>query len=134
MDNSQNNFQNNFQPQQHQHYSNENPTVTTLGIVGLVLAILTMVIAFIPCFGAFAFYFGIINIIISSIGLYLAYKYQVNKGMIIAALVISLIGTIISGVQFFTLKAVGDALIENSQRIKDSLETDSSYDGDYNED
>lgn len=54
--------------------------------------------------------------------------------MIIAALVISLIGTIISGVQFFTLKAMGDALIENSQRIKDSLETDSSYDGDYNED
>ena len=29
---------------------------------------------------------------------------------------------------------MGDALIENSQRIKDSLETDSSYDGDYNED
>ena len=55
MDNSQNNFQNNFQPQQHQHYNNENPTVTTLGIVGLVLAILTMVIAFIPCFGAVAF-------------------------------------------------------------------------------
>ena len=80
MDNSQNNFQNNFQPQQHQHYNNENPTVTTLGIVGLVLAILTMVIAFIPCFGAVAFYFGIISIIISSIGLYLAYKYQVNKG------------------------------------------------------
>ena len=108
--------------------------VTTLSIIGLVLAILTVAIAFIPCFGAFAFFIGVISLIISCIGLYLAYKYQVNKGMIIAALVISLIGTIISGVQFFTLKAMGDALIENSQRIKDSLETDSSYDGDYNED
>lgn len=55
MDNSQNNFQNNFQPQQHQHYSNENPTVTTLGIVGLVLAILTMVIAFHPLFWSLCF-------------------------------------------------------------------------------
>ena len=135
MDNSQNNFQNNFQPQQHQHYSNENPTVTTLGIVGLVLAILTMVIAFIPCFGAFAFFIGVISLIISCIGLYLAYKNQVNKDMLIAALVISLVGTIISGVQLFTLKAMGDAIIENSQRIqKDSLDTDSSYNRDYDDD
>ena len=55
--------------------------------------------------------------------------------MLIAALVISLVGTIISGVQLFTLKAMGDAIIENSQRIQnDSLDTDSSYNRDYDDD
>ena len=54
--------------------------------------------------------------------------------MLIAALVISLVGTIISGVQLFTLKAM-DAIIENSQRIQnDSLDTDSSYNRDYDDD
>lgn len=135
MDNSQNNFQNYFQPQQQQHYSNDNPMVTTLSIIGLVLAILTVAIAFIPCLGAFAFFIGVISLIISCIGLYLAYKNQVNKDMLIAALVISLVGTIISGVQLFTLKAMGDAIIENSQRIQnDSLDTDSSYNRDYDDD
>ena len=134
MDNSQNNFQNYFQPQQQQHYSNDNPMVTTLSIIGLVLAILTVAIAFIPCFGAFAFFIGVISLIISCIGLYLAYKNQVNKDMLIAALVISLVGTIISGVQLFTLKAM-DAIIENSQRIQnDCLDTDSSYNRDHVDD
>ncbi len=58
----------------------------------------------------------------------MAYKSYAPKGMLIAAFVVASVGTIISGIQLFTIKTVGDAIIEGA-RI-DSLNQNNSNDND----
>lgn len=62
-----------------------------LSITGLVLGILTLLISFIPLFGLFAIFFGVIAVSISLIGLVIALKHNHEKGLIIGALICSLL-------------------------------------------
>jgi hypothetical protein len=64
-----------------------------LGIAGFVLGILAVILAFIPCIGILALIPGIIGITLSGIALSQANKGNGYKGLIIAALVISILGT-----------------------------------------
>ncbi|HEX2936836.1 MAG TPA: DUF4190 domain-containing protein [Bacteroidales bacterium] len=64
-----------------------------LGIAGFVLGILALILAFIPCIGILALIPGIIGITLSAIAFSQASKEHGSKGLIIAALVISIIGT-----------------------------------------
>ncbi|CAM1346784.1 SH3 domain-containing protein [Tenacibaculum insulae] len=63
-----------------------------LAITGLVIGILALIVSFVPCFGIFAIIIGIIGLIFSTIALILASKNNYSKGLIIAALLTSLIG------------------------------------------
>jgi uncharacterized protein YaaR (DUF327 family) len=76
-----------------------------LGIAGLVLGILSIPLAIIPCTFWIAIFFGIIGIVLASIGLNVANREGGNKGLIIAALVCSLTGTIIAGAWVMLFKA-----------------------------
>jgi len=69
-----------------------------LGIAGFVLGLIALIISFIPCLGMYALVPGIPAIVLSAIGLSQANKGNGAKGLIIAAIVISIIGTIIAGV------------------------------------
>ncbi|HEY4787827.1 MAG TPA: DUF4190 domain-containing protein, partial [Bacteroidales bacterium] len=69
-----------------------------LGIAGLVLGIIALLIAFIPCVGLYALLPGGIAIVLSVVAFSQAKKANAAKGLIIAALVISIIGTAIAAV------------------------------------
>lgn len=79
-----------------------------LGITGLILGILTLLVSFIPCFGMYAFFFGILAIFISVIGLAIAFIHKHPKGLLIGALITSLIGCGIGYSQYAALTSIAD--------------------------
>ena len=81
-----------------------------LGIAGLVLGIVALVISFIPCLGMYAVFPGILAIILSIIGLITASKNQGAKGLNIAALVISILGTSIASYQYYIITTATETL------------------------
>ncbi len=76
-----------------------------LGIIGLVLGVLSTMLAFIPCVGLLALVPGIIGLAFAVIGLAIAYQSD-YRGLLIAALVISLIGTSVASIQVFIISGV----------------------------
>lgn len=87
-----------------------------LGIAALVLGIVALILAFIPCFGWIALIPGIIAIILAVVALSQASQARAPKGLIIAALVISILGTSVAavwGVIIGTLASHGDQWGEN---------------------
>ena len=90
-----------------------------LGVAGLVLGILSLFMAFIPCVGVIAIGPGVIAIVLSIVGLVQANKNNGAKGINIAALVISAIGTIIACLWLFIF--VGIASLDEGQ-IEDMVE------------
>jgi uncharacterized protein (DUF697 family) len=74
-----------------------------LGIAGLVLGILAIPLAIVPCTFIIALIFGITGIVLSSIALSQAGKKNGAKGLIIAALVCSILGTTIAALWGFTI-------------------------------
>ena len=67
-----------------------------LGIAGLVLGILAIPLGIIPCTFFVALVFGVTGIILSSVGLSQASRRNGAKGLLIAALVCSILGTTIA--------------------------------------
>ena len=89
-----------------------------LGITGLVLGILTLLISFIPILGMFALFFGFIAVIISLIGFVIALKNNREKGLIIGAIICSILGCGIAYSQYAILDAVGDELTKKTNVVK----------------
>lgn len=75
-----------------------------LGIAGLVLGIIALIISFIPCLGMWALIPGIIAIVFSAIGYSQANKANAPKGILIAALILSIMGTSIAAWQMYMLR------------------------------
>ena len=78
-----------------------NNTGQNLGIAALITAIITFVLAVIPCVGLIAIIPGIIAIILASVGLSQASRNDSPKGVLIAGLIIGIIATMISFSQIF---------------------------------
>ncbi len=76
------------------------------GIAGLILGIIAFVFAFIPCFGWVALIPGTIAIALSIVALSQANKANGAKGLIIAALVVSIFGTSVAVLQGFIFAGV----------------------------
>jgi hypothetical protein len=79
----------------------KNNSGQNLGVAALVTAIVTFVLAVIPCVGLIAVIPGIIAIILASVGLSQASRSNSPKGMLIAGLVIGIIASMISVSQVF---------------------------------
>lgn len=90
-----------------------------LGVAGLVLGILCFFMAFIPCIGVIAIGPGVIAIVLSIVGLVQASKNNGAKGINIAALIVSGIGTLIACLWLFVF--VGIASLDEDQ-IEDMVE------------
>jgi DNA-directed RNA polymerase subunit L len=75
-----------------------------LGVAGLVLGIVAIPLAVIPCTTVFGILLGILGITLSAIGLSQATRAQAPKGLILSGLVLSIIATIIAiiWIVFFT--------------------------------
>ena len=81
----------------------KNNTGQNLGIAALITAIITFVLAVIPCVGLIAIIPGIIAIVLASIGLSQASKNNSPKGVLVAGLIIGIIAFLISVSQVFVI-------------------------------
>lgn len=93
-----------------------------LGIAGLVLGIIALIISFIPCLGMYALVPGIIAVILSALGFSQASKANAKKGLIIAALVISIIGTAIAAWQYYIFRNAPAKIEEIGKEFQRALE------------
>ena len=78
-----------------------NNTGQNLGIAALITAIITFVLAVIPCVGLIAIIPGIIAIVLASVGLSQAARNNSARGVLIAGLIIAIIASLISVSQIF---------------------------------
>lgn len=95
----------------------ESGAVTALSVVGFVFGLIGMMGSFIPCIGSFAFYISIPAAIISAIALGIAYSQKAKKTFAIIALTISLIGVVISGIQYYSIISVGKHINKEIKRV-----------------
>jgi len=79
----------------------KNNTGQSLGIAALITAIITFVLAVIPCVGLIAIIPGIIAIVLATVGLSQASRNSSPRGVLIAGLIIAIIATMISFSQIF---------------------------------
>ena len=84
------------------------PTGQNLGIAALITAIVTFVIAVIPCIGLIAIIPGIIAIILAAVGLSQASRGNNPRGVLIAGLIIAIVAVLISFSQIFIAGKIGD--------------------------
>lgn len=101
--------------------SSDSTTSAIFGIISLILGIITFLFSFIPCLGFYAFFPGVIGLGLGITGLVLARRGESEKGMLIAAIILSAIGI---GIAMFQYKALhktvhdfGDAIRENKHRF-----------------
>ena len=74
-----------------------------MGIAALITAIITFVMAVIPCVGLIAIIPGIIAIVLASVGLSQAARSNSPRGVLIAGLIIAIIASLISFSQAFVI-------------------------------
>ncbi len=74
--------------------------VTALSVAGLVFGLLGMLVSFVPLVGAYALYVGAPAALVSAIALSIAYSETARRTLAIVALTISLIGVVVSLVQY----------------------------------
>lgn len=77
------------------------PTSQNLGIAALITAIVTFVLAVIPCVGLIAMIPGIIAIVIAAVGLSQASRTNAPRGLLVAGLIIGIVAFLISFSQVF---------------------------------
>lgn len=97
----------------------DSSAVTALSVIGLVFGLIGMLGSFIPCLGSLAFFIGVPAAITSALALGIASSKKAKKTFAIVALTISLIGVVISGVQYFTIASAGESFrqqLEESSR------------------
>jgi hypothetical protein len=74
-----------------------------MGIAALITAIITFVLAVIPCVGLIAIIPGIISIVLASVGLSQTARNNSPRGVIVAGLIIAVIASLISISQVFVI-------------------------------
>jgi thiol:disulfide interchange protein len=79
----------------------KNNTGQNLGIAALITAVITFVLAVIPCVGLIAIIPGIIAIVLASVGLSQASRTDSPRGVLIAGLIIAIVASLISFSQIF---------------------------------
>ncbi len=78
-------------------------TAYVLGIISLIIAILSVILSFIPYVGLFSFVTGSIALILSIISYFFAYPTQ-SKVMILAAFIVSVFSLIFTYIQYQEIK------------------------------
>jgi len=83
-----------------------------MGVASLVLGIVGLVFSFIPCLGSWGIFLTVPGVILGAVGLASAAKKNAPKGLAIAGLVCSIIGSAIAGYQWYVLHKASDAITE----------------------
>ena len=93
-----------------------------LGIAGFILGIVALIVSFIPCFGMYAIFPGAIGIILSAIALSQANKGNGAKGLIIAGLIVSIIGTAVASWQYYVITKTTKELTNWTEDLQDAID------------
>ncbi len=106
-----------------------------LGVAGLVIGILAAILALIPCIGWIAIIPGVIALALTLVAFSQANKGNGSKGVIIGALVVSIIAISIGLVQiiFFAVVATEGGSIKNKIE-KVAKEFEDEFEGEYGKD
>jgi hypothetical protein len=83
-----------------------NKTGSNLGIAALITAIITFVLAVIPCVGLIAIIPGIIALVLASVGLSQSARNSAPRGVLVAGLIIAIIASLISVSQVFVASRI----------------------------
>ena len=86
-----------------------NKSASNLGIAALITAIITFVLAVIPCVGLIAIIPGIIAIVLASVGLSQAARSNSPRGVLVAGLIIAIIASLISASQVFVATKIASS-------------------------
>ncbi|MFP4365801.1 MAG: hypothetical protein ACLFQA_01795 [Bacteroidales bacterium] len=115
------------------------------GVAGFVLGLIGLILSFIPCLGMYALLPGVIALLFSAIAFSQANRANAPKGLIIAAIVISLTGTLIASWQLIMIRrattgfervntefpeTVQDEIKENIRQALEDTEIHRDTDGD----
>ena len=92
--------------------------VTAMSVVGFVFGLIGLMASFIPCLGSLAFFIGVPSALVSGLGLGIAYHQHAKRTFAIVALTVSLIGVVISGVQYFTIASAGKSAQDNLRQMQ----------------
>ncbi|MCD6566510.1 MAG: hypothetical protein J7K53_11285 [Bacteroidales bacterium] len=106
-----------------------------LGVAGLVVGILAVILALIPCIGWIAIIPGVIALALSLVAFSQANKGNGSKGVIIGALVISIIATSIGLIQivfFATVASEGGHIMNKIEKV--AKEFGDEFEGEYGKD
>jgi hypothetical protein len=79
----------------------KNNSGQNLGIAALITAVITFVLAVIPCVGLIAIIPGIIAIVLATVGLSQAGRANAPRGVLVAGLIIGIVASLISISQIF---------------------------------
>lgn len=88
-----------------------------MGVASLVLGIVGLVISFIPCLGMYGLFLTVPGVVLGFVGLIMAAKKNAPKGLAIAGVVCSIIGTIIAGWQYKKLSEASDSLTQMANEL-----------------
>jgi hypothetical protein len=89
-----------------QNNTGRNNSGQSLGVAALITAIITFVLAVIPCVGLIAIIPGIIALVLASVGLSQASRSNSPRGLLIAGLIIAILGTLISVSQVYVASKI----------------------------
>jgi hypothetical protein len=108
MEESQNYSGQNYSGQNYsgQNNSGRNYSGQGLGVAALITAIITFVLAVIPCVGLIAIIPGIIALVLAFVGLSQASRNNSPKGLLIAGLIIAILATLISLSQVYVARKI----------------------------
>ncbi len=116
------------QGQQNRVENNPRPAGQTLGIAALITAIVTFVVAVIPCVGIIAVIPGIIAVVLASVGISQAARTNSPRGIMIAGLVIAVVACVISLSQIFVANEIAGKVEKNLpgdiERIIEDVQSD----------
>jgi len=101
-------------------YSYENYPGRGLAIAGLVLGIISVMMAFIPCVGALALVPGVTGIILSAIALVKIQRSKAPNGIAISGLVCSILATCIALIQIWFLQKASEHVKEGYYQFEQS--------------
>ncbi len=100
----------------------KNNSGQSLGIAALITAIITFVLAVIPCVGLIAIIPGIIAIVLASVGLSQAARNNQPRGVLLAGLIIGIIASLISFSQVFVAGKIADKFPKNIEKIVNDVQ------------
>jgi phosphate/sulfate permease len=112
---------------QNREPENEKPAGQAMGIAALITAIITFVMAVIPCIGIIAIIPGIIAIVLAGVGLSQASRNDSPRGILVASMIIGVIASLIAFSQIFIAGKItknSDKWGKNIQNIVDEVQKD----------
>ena len=85
-----------------------------MGVASLILGILALIVAWVPCVGIYALLFSVIGLILGAVGISAAKKSGKGKGLSVAGLVCNVIATAIALIWFFLIAKAADEVSSSS--------------------